>query len=109
MDDEPRAVPTFARGFPASPELDALVDAFSRGDYAHVRSEAPRLAQQTEDDAVRTAARTLVERTRPDPLAVTLLWLAAGLLALMSAYWIAHGHAPQGSGPPAPRPSASVH
>jgi hypothetical protein len=86
--------PSFARGFPRRPELDALVEAFSRGDYARVRAEAPRLAQQSGDDDVKRAAETLVERTRPDPTAVRLLVLAAALLVLLGAWWIVNGHPP---------------
>jgi len=88
-----RLRPSFARAFPRDPELDALVDAFERGNYAQVRAEAPRLAASADED-VRRAARTLVERTRPDALAVGLLLLAAALVGLLSAWWIAHGHPP---------------
>jgi hypothetical protein len=95
----PERRPSFARGFPASPALDALVDAFSRGDYAHVRAEAPRLEKSSEDEAVRTAARTLVERTQPDPLAVRLLLLTGILLVVLAGWWIAHGKAPAGATP----------
>jgi hypothetical protein len=86
--------PSFARAFPASPPLDVLVEAFARGDYAHVRAEAPKLAATSEDDAVRAAAKTLVERTEADPLAVRLLLLTGGLLVLLTGWWIAHGKAP---------------
>ena len=87
----------FAVDFPASPELDALVDAFARGDYAHVRAEAPKLEKATEDVAVRAAARTLLERTRPDPLAVRLLLLTGVLLLVLTGWWVAQGKAPQGA------------
>jgi hypothetical protein len=97
-----RRVPIFARDFPSTLELDALVDAFARGDYARVRAEAPKLAAATSDDAVRSAARTLVERTKPDRLALGLLAATAILLVGMTAYWIANGHAPPGGGPPKP-------
>ncbi len=99
--------PNFARDFPRAPPLDALVDAFVRGDYARVRAEGQRLAGSTEEnDAVRQAARTLVSRTDPDPTAVWLLVLSAVLLAVLSAYWIGHGTAPTAvvpvASPPAP-------
>ncbi len=97
MDD--RRVPAFASEFPRAPALDALVDAFARGDYAHVRAEGPRLAESTDDAAVREAARTLVERTKPDRLAVGLLVVTAVLLVTMTGYWIVNGKAPAGSGP----------
>jgi hypothetical protein len=94
--------PSFASEFPRVPELDALVDAFARGDFAHVRAEGPRLAGSSADEAVRNAAALLVDRTRPDPLAVRLIVLTAVLLALMTGYWIVHGKAPPGSAPTRP-------
>jgi hypothetical protein len=87
-------IPSFARTFPHSPELDALVEAFARGDYAAVRSLAPALEKTSEDPAVREAARTLVERTRPDPLAIALLAIAAVLLCVLAVWAITHGKAP---------------
>lgn len=93
----PERRPSFARSFPASPELDTLVDAFARGDYARVRAEAPKLEQAAEDDAVRAAARTLVDRTRPDPLAVRLLLLTGVLLVVLTGWWVVHGKAPAGA------------
>jgi hypothetical protein len=97
MLDERR--PSFAQAFPRVPPLDALVAAFARGDYAHVRAEAPKLAASAEDEAVRAAARTLVERTQPDPVAVRLLVLTAALLVALTAYWIIHGKPPPGNAP----------
>ena len=89
--------PSFAAESPASPELDALVDAFARGDYAHVRAEGPKLESTSADEAVRAAARTLVERTQPDPLAVKLLLLTGALLVVLAGWWIVHGKAPAGA------------
>jgi hypothetical protein len=97
MDDRRR--PAFANEFPRDPALDALVGAFARGNYAQVRAEAPKLAAATDDAAVRDAARTLVDRTRPDRLAVGLLVVTAVLLVTMTGYWIVNGKAPPGSGP----------
>jgi hypothetical protein len=91
--------PSFASKFPASPELDALVEAFARGDYAHVRAEAPKLEKSSEDGAVRTAARTLAERTRPDPLSVGLLVLTGLLLLVLTGWWVVHGRAPHQATP----------
>ncbi len=93
--------PSFAAEFPASPELDALVDAFARGDYAHVRAEGPKLQSASADEAVRAAARVLVERTQPDPLAVRLLLLTGVLLVVLTGWWIVHGKGPTGAVPPA--------
>jgi len=112
--------PSFASDFPRVPELDALVDAFERGDYARVRAEGPKLASSAEDAAVRAAASTLVDRTRPDRLAVGLVALTGVLLVALSAYWIVHGKAPPESAPtrptvervtshpPAPPPASST-
>ena len=101
MPDEPRR-PSFASDFPRVPELDALVEAFARGDYARVRADAPKLASSAPDAAVCDAARTLLERTRPDRLAVALIAFTAVLLVALSAYWVVHGKAPPGGGTTAP-------
>jgi hypothetical protein len=87
-------VPPFARSFPRDPVLDALVDAFERGDYARVRREAPKLASEADRDDVRDAARELARRIDPDPLAVYLLAGAAALLAFLAAWYWAHVHTP---------------
>jgi hypothetical protein len=94
--------PLFSRDFPRTPALDAIVDAFARGDYARVRTEGARIAETTDDDKVRQAALALVARTNPDPLALWLLVLAGALLAVLSGYWIVHGKAPPGT-PSAPQ------
>ncbi|MGA7123120.1 MAG: hypothetical protein WBY94_23675 [Polyangiaceae bacterium] len=86
--------PLFASSFPRHPALDALVQAFARGDYALVRSEGSKLSGSAAEEDVRTAARTLVERTEPDPLAIWLLVLTGGLLITLSTYWITHGKPP---------------
>jgi hypothetical protein len=90
----PQRRPAFARTFPRSPELDALVDAFARGDYASVREHGPRLERSSTDPAVQSAARTLIERTRPDPLALALLAICGVLLVVLAAWAILHGKAP---------------
>jgi len=92
MTNTPR--PPFAVDFPRSPELDALLDAFVRGDYRRVRSEAPMLERSGAEENVKRAARILVERTKPDPLALTLLALASLLLMALGGWWIAHGSPP---------------
>lgn len=107
MSQQPRR-PSFASDFPQEPELDALVDAFARGDFARVRTQGPKLASTTENAAVREAARTLVDRTRPDRLAVALLAVTGVLLVALSTYWVVHGKAPPGGGPPAKPPIERV-
>jgi hypothetical protein len=85
---DPERRPAFARDFPRTPALDALVDAFARGDYARVRAEGPKLAESESDDAVRLAARALVAHTGADALAIWLLVIAGALLVVVSVYWI---------------------
>ena len=85
-------VPAFALGFPDDPTLTALVAAFEQGDYARVRREAPALVQQTESVAVRKAARELLKRLEPDPIAVYLLAGAALLLAFLAFWYWTHPH-----------------
>lgn len=87
--------PSFARGFPSTPALDGLVEAFERGDYARVRADGPRVAESAQDGDVRRAVQTLIARTKPDPLAVWLLALAGVLLVVLSVYWIVHGKPPR--------------
>jgi hypothetical protein len=94
--------PPFASEFPRIEELDRLVDAFERGDFARVRAGAPRLADTTTDEAVRKAARELHERTKPDPLAVRLMALTAVLLLLLTAYWVVNGKPPPTNAPTKP-------
>ena len=84
--------PAFALDFPADPALQALVAAFERGDYARVRREAPALVRSTDSAAVRKAARTLLQRIEPDPIAVYLLAGAALLLSFLAFWYWTHPH-----------------
>jgi hypothetical protein len=86
---EPRR-PAFAEDFPRTADLDEVVGAFARGDYARVRaaSDSARTVERR-PDGVRKAARALFDRTRPDPLAVALLVIAGLLLVTMATWWIA--------------------
>jgi hypothetical protein len=96
--------PSFARDFPDDPELAALVEAFSAGDYRRVRDLAPKLAAKTEDEKVRAAANELRRRIEPDPLAKMLLVATLALLVVLSAWWIAHDGPPLGA-PNKPAPT----
>jgi hypothetical protein len=89
LDEYGRERPRFVLTFPSDPELDALVSAFQRGNYAHVRREAPLLAARTADEAVREAALELRRRLDPDPLLGYLLGVAVALLAFLTAYFYA--------------------
>jgi hypothetical protein len=79
--------PSFAREFPRTPELDALVAAFTRGDYAHVRAAAPSF-DGAADPAVREAVRVLVLRTKPDPIVLVLLAIATATFAVIAGWSI---------------------
>ncbi|WP_437287395.1 hypothetical protein [Sorangium sp. So ce406] len=81
-----------APGLPRDPELVRLEQAFERGDYALVRAGAGRLAREAERDEDRRAARALLRRIEPDPLAVALLVAAVALLAFLSFYYWSHSH-----------------
>ncbi len=86
--------PSFAEEFPQTPDLDAVVDAFARGDYASTRAWAIRLEQSSPDEPVRKAAQLLFDRTRPDPFTVGLLIIAGLLLVTMATWWVVHGRPP---------------
>ncbi len=86
--------PRFAADYPKDDVLDALLEAFDRGDYRAVREGAPKLAAATEDDAVRAAARDLRARIDPDPWAVRLLWLTGLLLLGLTVYWTVESNGP---------------
>lgn len=82
--------PAFAADFPAHPELDALVKAFAKGDYAAVRERAPKLAAEADEESVKEAAKLLRARIEPDPTARVFFGLTAALLVFLSIYWMTH-------------------
>ena len=91
--------PRFALDFPREPELDALVDAFARGDYATVRERAPTLAASPDAPPdVKRAAQLLRARIDPDKTGRTFFALAAALLVFLTVWWVTHDgpehHAP---------------
>lgn len=89
-DAEGRDRPAFLLSFPHDPELDRLIEAYEKGDYATVRREAPLLAERTEDAAVRDAAWELRRRIDPDPLARYLLLTGIALLVFL-VIWVYAG------------------
>jgi hypothetical protein len=106
-DDAARAspgFPRFAEAFPRDPDLDALVAAFARGDYASVRTKAPELAGRTKDAEVARAAKELRARVEADPAARLLFAFTAALLAFLTVWWVAHDgpNVDRGKAPSAP-------
>ena len=100
--------PPFAQDYP--PELDELVEAFERGNYASVRQGTDKLSRESTDTKVKAAAADLRSRTEADPMQKVLLGIVALLLVGLGVYWWAHQE-PAGTpreGAPAPRPPASV-
>ncbi len=109
--DEARAswgFPKFAADFPRHDELDALVIAFARGEYATVRERAPELAKRIDDEAVKRAARRLAEALEPDPAAKILFFLTAGLLVFLTAWWLMHDHPETKRTTPPPTPTVEI-
>jgi hypothetical protein len=96
--------PAFAEAFPRTPELDALVDAFTAGNYRLVRTEAPKLAAKTDDPKVKDAANELRSRIDADPWAVALVVMTGLLLCFLGVYWLFNDgrHAPPPPSPKAP-------
>jgi hypothetical protein len=80
--------PLFAQGWPANPELDRLLDAFERGNYAYVRREAPKVAASASDPDVKGAALDLRKRIDPAPLAGILIFVAVGLLVVLAGHYL---------------------
>jgi hypothetical protein len=83
----------FLAWFPEDAELDQLVRAFEVGNYAYVREHAGKLAEKSEDEKVRAAARELLARIEPDPLMKFLLLGAVALLVFLTIYaYQSHAH-----------------
>jgi hypothetical protein len=85
-------VPAFARGWPRDVDLTALVTAFEAGNYARVRRDAPELARRAADPEVRRAAKELVQRIEPDPVAGYMLAVTAVLLVILAGWYWSHPH-----------------
>ena len=97
--------PAFAKDYP--PELDELVAAFERGNYASVREGADKLSRESSDGKVKAAAADLRARTEADPMQKVLLAIVAVLLVGLAGYWWANQEAP-GTPREGARPPASV-
>ncbi len=92
LDAAGRERPRFVLSFPSDPELDRLVAAFERGDFAAVRAGAMPLAERAEDERVRDAALELRRRIDPDPLIRYLLLASVVLLVVLVLHAYAHKH-----------------
>jgi len=90
LDATGRERPRFLLAFPEDPELERLMAAFERGDFATVRAGAPALAERTEDERVRDAALELRRRIDPDPLIRYLLLAAVVLLVVLVLHAYTH-------------------
>lgn len=100
--------PPFAKDYP--PELEGLLEAFERGNYAAVREGADKLSRESSDARVKAAAADLRSRTEADPVQKLMLVMIALLLVGLGAYWWAHqepARTPR-EGAPAPQAPASV-
>ncbi|MFO0550397.1 MAG: hypothetical protein U0271_18525 [Polyangiaceae bacterium] len=97
----------FTVDWPHDAELDRLVRAFERGNYAYVREHASRVAESTQDPKVRAAALDLRRRIDPAPPAAILLFTALGLLLVIGGYYLSHASDGASTKAPAPAPSAS--
>jgi hypothetical protein len=86
----PRGRLSFARGFPPSAELDALLDAFEHGNYARVRELAPPLVARSDAPEIARAAREVARRVAPDKTILTLLGLSIALLAVLAIWFWTH-------------------
>lgn len=105
--------PAFAKDFPRDPELDRVLALFEQGNYAAVRTAAADLIARTKDDEIRAAAKQILDRLKPDPLALYLVGIAAALLVILAGWYWTHPHealpppSNQGIQPPAPGPVSS--
>jgi len=87
-------VPAFALAYPEDATLDELVLLFEQGRYHDVRERAHKLVHATDRDDVRAAARDLLKRLDPDPLARWLIIGALVLLVFLSGWYWTHPHSP---------------
>jgi hypothetical protein len=82
--------PYFARAYPRDPALEVLIEAFDRGNYAKVRTDARALADRSTDPAVKGAAEDLLRRIQPDSLSTALVVLGIGLLLFLAYSYLGH-------------------
>jgi hypothetical protein len=90
LDADGRKRPEFLLDYPSHPELEPLIDAFCRGNFAWVREHSPRVIGAT-DGPVRAAAEELRRRVEPERIAVWLYLGAMGFLVFV-LLWAYTGH-----------------
>jgi hypothetical protein len=95
--------PLFTEGWPVSADLDRLLAAFERGNYAFVREEAPKVAARTKNAKVKAAALDLRRRIDPAPLSGILILVGIGILVVLAGHYLGK-HNP-GAPPAAPTQS----
>ncbi len=93
-EERPGPLPArFLAELPDDPRIQRLAEAFEAGNYARVRSDAPALLASDESEEVRQAARELLDRIQPDPLAKYLLAVSVLLfIAVVAFAYGGHAH-----------------
>ena len=104
----PTRRPKFTESYPSDPDLDRLVDAFTRGNHKLVRDEAEALAKRADDSEVAKAARDLRRRLDPDPIAYVLLGTTALLLLVLTIWAIKQSKRFDTSRPAAPPATVQI-
>jgi len=84
--------PAFAKDYPTNATIDTLLEAFEKGNYAYVRSTSEKIIASSDDAEEKMAAKELLLRLRPDPLAVKLLLGAICLLFLLTVWTFTTHH-----------------
>jgi hypothetical protein len=88
LDRNGRERPIFVTRYPhGSPELDALVALFERGNFRQLQQAAEVLLQSSPSPEVRAAAEDLMRRTAPHRL-ISLFLVLSVTLFLFFAIWV---------------------
>jgi hypothetical protein len=81
--------PPFALGYPDTPQIRRLLEAFSAGNFDFVRRESARLAGHSSDSREARAAQDLRRRLSPDPSSMLLWALGIALALFLFGYYVA--------------------
>ena len=98
--------PPFAGSYPQDPQLDTLLAAFDRGDYAAVREGSETLAATTTDPRVKAAALDLRRRIDPDLVSAALLLAGLALALFIGGHFLFSSD--EHHDPPAPPTTATA-